>query len=94
VTTASNQNDNIETRRKRARFRAWHRGMREMDFVLGGFADREMATMTAGELAEFEALLHESDAEFLDWIAGRKPVPEHLATPLFARIAASANAAR
>ncbi len=92
MTRASNQNDDLETRRKRARFRAWHRGMREMDLILGGFADREMASMSPADLAEFEALLYETDAEFLDWITGRKPVPDRLATPFFARIAAAANA--
>ncbi|HMO31090.1 succinate dehydrogenase assembly factor 2, partial [Enterovirga sp.] len=36
----------LDPRRKRALFRAWHRGMREMDIVMGRFADREMATLS------------------------------------------------
>ncbi len=91
MTRPSNQNDEMAVRRKRAHFRAWHRGMREMDLILGGFADREMEQLGPAELAEFEALLHETDAELLDWIAGRKPTPDRVASPLFGRIAASAT---
>jgi antitoxin CptB len=76
----------LDPRRKRARFRAWHRGMREMDIVLGRFADREMATLPEAELDEFERLMELPDPEVFDWIAERSPPPAEHDTPLLARL--------
>lgn len=68
----------IDIRRKRLRFRSWHRGTREADLILGSFADSHLAGFDAARLAEFEALLDVSDAELFDWIVGRAaPPPEH-----------------
>ena len=77
----------LEIRRRRARFRSWHRGMREVDLILGNFADREMVGLDEPQVAEFERLLDIPDAELLRWITGEAPVPEQFATPLFGRIA-------
>lgn len=76
----------LDPRRKRARFRAWHRGMREMDLVMGRFADREMATLGAAELDQFERLMELPDPEVYDWIAERAPPPPEHDTPLLARL--------
>lgn len=76
----------LDHRRRRARFRAWHRGMRETDLVLGGFADREIEALSEAELAQFEALLEVQDQEMLDWLTGRVVVPDVHDTPLFGRI--------
>ena len=78
----------LDPRRKRARFRAWHRGMREMDLVMGRFADRELATLPEAELDEFERLMDLPDPEVFDWIAGRSPPPAEHETPLLARLRA------
>ena len=76
----------LDPRRKRALFRAWHRGMREMDLVMGRFADREMASLSEAELDEFEQLMELPDPEVYDWICERAaPAPEH-DTPLLARL--------
>jgi len=83
--------DELDHRRRRARFRAWHRGMRETDLVLGGFADREIETMSDGELAQFEALLEVQDQEILDWLTGRVDVPSVHDTALFGRILAASR---
>jgi antitoxin CptB len=87
VNDRGNDIDSIETRRKKARFRAWHRGMREMDLILGSFADEAIATLTAADLDEFENLLEMPDAELLTWFTGAAPVPEIYNTELFRRIA-------
>lgn len=76
----------LELRRRKARYRAWHRGMRETDLMLGGFADREIDRLSPEELTAFEALLDETDAELFAWITGREPIPARHDTPLFARI--------
>lgn len=78
----------LDPRRRRTLFRAWHRGIREMDLIFGQFADTELATISADDLDEFEAILSEDDNDLFRWISGESPLPERLDTPLFARIAA------
>jgi antitoxin CptB len=66
-----------EIRRKRLRFRSWHRGTREVDLLLGPFADRHLPELTPRQLDRYEALLGENDATLYDWISGRvAPPPE------------------
>ena len=61
----------LEVRRKRARMRAWRRGMREMDLILGGFIDSHGETLDANRLDSFEALLARRDQDLYAWISGR-----------------------
>ncbi|HTZ78621.1 MAG TPA: succinate dehydrogenase assembly factor 2 [Stellaceae bacterium] len=63
--------DDLETRRKRLLFRSWHRGTKEADLLLGSFAERHLAGLTAEQLGRYEAMLEIDDADLLDWIAGR-----------------------
>jgi antitoxin CptB len=64
--------DDLESvRRKKLLFRAWHRGTREADLLLGNFADRHLSGFDAGQLDRFEALLERLDGEICDWILGR-----------------------
>jgi antitoxin CptB len=66
------------TRKKRLLFRAWHRGTREADLILGSFAEASLAGFDAARLDQFEALLECPDAELFDWITGRSvPPAEH-----------------
>jgi antitoxin CptB len=62
-------------RRRRLVFRAWHRGMREVDLLLGRFADARVAGMAEENLAAFEALLDVPDPVILAWITGEEDVP-------------------
>jgi antitoxin CptB len=66
-------------RRKRLRFRSWHRGTRELDLLLGPFADRHLDGLSAGELAEYEALLLMPDPDVYDWILGQTEPPAAVA---------------
>lgn len=68
----------IEQRRKRLRFRSWHRGTREMDLILGRFADAHLAGMTPAQLDRYAALLENSDPEIYDWVTGRAAPPSSL----------------
>lgn len=69
--------DDLERRRKRLLFRSWHRGTKEADLLLGSFAERHLAAMTASQLAVYEALLENDDGLLFDWITGRTaPPPE------------------
>jgi antitoxin CptB len=68
--------------KKRLLWRAKHRGIKEMDIVVGGFAELRLPEMSAGELALFEVLLEIPDQELLSWTTGQEPVPEKWNTPL------------
>jgi antitoxin CptB len=78
----------LDPRRRKILFRAWHRGLREMDLVFGQFADNELADLADSDLDELEAIMSEEDNDLVKWILGERDVPTHFRTPLFARIAA------
>lgn len=76
------QAETLENWRKRLIFRAWHRGTREMDLLVGSFADRNVPGFGAAELQAFEEILTENDPDVYDWITGQKPVPSEHQTPV------------
>jgi antitoxin CptB len=76
----------LDERRRRLRYRAWHRGMREMDLVLGRFADSELAGLNDDEIAELETLMEVPDPELLGWILGQSSTPAQFDTPIFRRL--------
>ncbi|MCU0832001.1 MAG: succinate dehydrogenase assembly factor 2 [Rhizobiaceae bacterium] len=80
--------EGLDDRRKRALWRAWRRGTREMDIMFGLFANAEIERFSEAELGEFEDLLAEQDTDLQKWFMGQVPVPQAFATPLFARIIA------
>ncbi|MBB1498502.1 succinate dehydrogenase assembly factor 2 [Paracoccus sp. MC1862] len=63
--------DDHEARLKRITMRSWRRGTREMDLILGPFAEAELATMDAGTLDAYERLLEENDQDLYPWITAR-----------------------
>ena len=78
----------LDDRRKRLRYQAWHRGTREMDLVLGRYVDAQVASLTDEELVTLEALMEVPDPELYLWIAGTADVPSNYDTPLFRKIVA------
>ncbi len=72
----------LAVRRKRLRFRAWHRGTREADFIIGNFVDRHVDAWQDSEIAWFERLLEETDRDILSWIFRRAAVPAAFDTPI------------
>lgn len=80
--------EELDIRRRRLHFRAWHRGMREVDLLLGRFADATIAGLDDSELAGFEALLEVPDREVLAWVTGELPVPAETDSPLLRRLLA------
>lgn len=77
-----------EARRKQLLWRAHHRGTREADMMVGGFADRWLDEMEEDEIAWFEVLLDEQDVDIMAWAFGRGEPPEKLQGPLFERLKA------
>ncbi|MGB3147063.1 MAG: succinate dehydrogenase assembly factor 2 [Paracoccaceae bacterium] len=78
-----------EARLRRMTMRSWRRGMKEMDLVLGPYADAHLAAMSAADRDLFEALLAENDQDIFPWITGAATPPARFA-PLIARITAFA----
>lgn len=67
-----------ETRLKRLRLRSWRRGIREMDLILGPFADTALAGLTDAELDAYERLMEEPDWDLYAWVVGQAAPPaEH-----------------
>lgn len=64
-----------DRRRERLRFRSWHRGTREMDLLLGTFADAHIHALTPEQLTQYEAILELGDPDLYNWISGKDPVP-------------------
>jgi antitoxin CptB len=87
VTTGmSRSSEGLDVRRRKLLFRAWHRGMRETDLIMGRFADSEIAALTDAEMAEFERLIEVPDRDVLAWITGEAPVPADYDGALFRRL--------
>jgi antitoxin CptB len=75
MTGSTISSDGLDARRRKLLFRSWHRGMREMDLIMGGFADARVAELNERDLAEFERLIDVPDRDLLAWITGEEAVP-------------------
>ncbi len=71
-----------QTRLNRLKFRAWHRGTREADYMIGGFFDRYHADWGDAEIKWFEDLLEEDDVDVMAWALKAQPTPPHFAGDL------------
>ncbi len=78
--------EGLDARRRRLLFRSWHRGIREMDLVLGRFADAQIAQLSDAELDDFERLLEIPDQPFFAWVSGAEAVPAEYDTAMFRRL--------
>lgn len=67
--------EQLAMRLRRIRYRAWHRGTKEMDLLLGPYADARLEAMEVAELDRFETLLEEADTDLLKWLMGQEPTP-------------------
>ena len=74
--------DLLARRRKRLRFRSWHRGMKETDLILGHFADAYLDEFDGNALDQFEQLLEREDPEIFDWVSGLAPIPIEMRNPV------------
>ena len=76
----------LDPRRRRILFRAWRRGLREMDFLMGGFADAELPTLPESDLDDLERLLEVQDRDALTWLTGEAELPPEHDTPVFRKL--------
>ena len=75
-----------DARLKRLRFRAWHRGVREADLMVGGFFDRHHRDWSEAEMDWFERLLEEQDVDILAWACGTATPPERFDGDMMSRL--------
>jgi antitoxin CptB len=78
----------LDARRRRIFFRSWHRGMREMDLILGRFADAEIARLCESELDDYERLLEARDRDVFSWLTFEAEIPSFYDTPVLRKIRA------
>ena len=75
---STRSSEGLDIRRRKLLFRSWHRGIREMDLIMGRFADAWIERLTDAELGEYERLIEVPDGVLLAWISGEGEVPpEH-----------------
>jgi antitoxin CptB len=86
MTGSTRSSDGLDDRRKRLLFRCWHRGTREMDLILGRFADAAIAGLAEDELAQLERLVEVPDPDLYATLTGDTPPAPEYAGPLFDRI--------
>ena len=72
----------IEARLACAKFRAWHRGTREADYIIGGYFDRYARSWNSEQVAWFEALLAQEDVDILAWVMGKEDAPKSFQGPM------------
>jgi antitoxin CptB len=75
-----------EIRLKRLRFRAWHRGTKEADLMVGGFFDTFSADWNDDQIAWYEALMEEQDVDIMGWAIGTIAIPERWQGPMMERL--------
>ena len=91
MTGISRSSHGLDDRRKRILFRCWHRGTREMDLILGSFADAEIGILADLELSQLEALVGLEDPDLYPAFVGETQLPPEFHTPLFERIRSFRN---
>jgi antitoxin CptB len=93
MTGTTRSSEGLDRRRRRLLFRAWRRGTRELDLIMGRFLDEAVGTLSEAEIDEFERLCNVPDLELYAWIVGSRPVPPEYDTELLRRIRAFDHAA-
>ncbi|HDZ71809.1 succinate dehydrogenase assembly factor 2 [Aurantimonas sp. C2-6-R+9] len=86
MTGMQRSSSDLDVRRRKALFRSWHRGIREMDLVLGRFADAEIDRLTDAELHDYEQLMEAPDRDLFQWLTGETATPANFDTSVFRRI--------
>ncbi|MCK0208561.1 succinate dehydrogenase assembly factor 2 [Starkeya koreensis] len=84
MTGTTRSSAGLDARRRRILYRAWHRGTREMDLLMGRFADAHIADLSEEDVADFELLIEVEDPDLFGWINSGTPAPA-FDTPIFHR---------
>jgi antitoxin CptB len=88
MTGSTISSNGLDARRRRLLFRSWHRGIREMDLIMGRFADVWIERMSDEELDQFEQIMQLPDPDVYAWVSGETAVPADRDTPLLRQLKA------
>jgi antitoxin CptB len=86
MTGTTRSSAGLDPRRRRLLYRLWHRGTREMDLIMGRFADAAIGELTETEIDELEQLAEVPDPELYAWLTGGRPVPANFDIAIFRRL--------
>jgi antitoxin CptB len=86
MTGTTRTSEGLDVRRRRLLYHAWRRGTREMDLIIGRFADEAIGTLSEAEVDQFERLLEAADNDIYAWISGERAVTADHDTELFRRL--------
>jgi len=78
--------EGLDVRRRKLLFRAWRRGVREMDLIVGRFADAHIGALEAGELDDFEKLIEAPNVDLYAWVVGTHRVPAQYDTAVLSKL--------
>ncbi len=78
--------ETADDKRKRLHFRSWHRGTRELDLIMGTFADRVLPGIADAELDFYDEILTHPDPDLYNWITGVEAVPANFMNPVMERL--------
>jgi antitoxin CptB len=88
VTGTNRSSEGLDAHRRKLFFRSWHRGTRELDLILGRFADAFMSRLDERDLADYERLLEVPDPELYAWVTGTAVPPNDYDTAVLQRLRA------
>ena len=88
TTGMARSSQGLDARRKRLLYRAWHRGTKELDILLGSFADKHVGGLDETELDALEQLMQVPEPDLYNWLSGRADPPDAYAGPLLDRLIA------
>lgn len=86
--SVTHPSEGLDVRRRRILFRAWHRGTREMDLLMGQFANAELGTLPDDDLDDLELLMEAPDRDVFSWLTGEIETPGNYDTPVFRKVQA------
>ncbi|MCB9991500.1 MAG: succinate dehydrogenase assembly factor 2 [Rhodospirillales bacterium] len=86
--TVEMSEQDTEKQRKRLIFRSWHRGTREMDLLMGSFADKFVSGFPQADLDLYDEILNHSDPDLYNWITGKEDVPANYMNPVMEKLVA------
>src|ERR1700741_1678763 len=86
MTGMTRSSEGLDPRRRRLLFLCWHRGIREMDLIMGRFADAHIDGLSDAEVAELEWLSQQRDQDLLGWFTGEFDTPAEFDTPLLRKM--------
>ena len=88
MTGTTRSSADLDPRRRKILFRSWHRGIREMDLIMGKFADAHIGDLTDAELDVYEALIEVPDHDLFSWLTDAAEVPVNYDTSVFRKVKA------